>query len=101
MGEYFLTPVRLLFWNTWNMGNIINNIKWLNLIWNIGLHLSLPILDGCLPLSGGQEGGVDVGLDPALGDDDALRQMLQLLVMGQGQLDEPRGDATPLVAPGQ
>ena len=42
-----------------------------------------------------------VGLDPALGDDDALRQMLQLLVMGQGQLDEPRGDATPLVAPGQ
>ena len=101
MGEYFLTPVRLLFWNIWNMGNIINNIKWLNLIWNIGLHLSLPILDGCLPLPGGQEGGVDVGLDPALGDGHALRQILQLLVMGQSQLDEPRGDATPLVAPGQ
>ena len=44
---------------------------------------------------------MDVGLDPALGDDDALRQVLQLLVMGKGQLDEPRGDATPLVAPGQ
>ena len=42
-----------------------------------------------------------VGLDPALGDDHALRQVLQLLVVGQGQLDEPRCDATPLVAPGQ
>ena len=72
------------------------------MIWNIGLHLPPPqILDGSLPLPGGQEGGVDVGLDSALGDDHALGQVVQLLVMGQGQLDEPRGDATPLVAPGQ
>ena len=41
------------------------------------------------------------GLDAALGDDHALRQVLQLVVMGQGQLDEPRGDATPLVTSGQ
>merc|ERR1719178_214393 len=48
----------------------------------------------------GQEDGLDVGEDAALGDGDAGQQLVQLLVIPDGQLEVPGDDPGLLVVPG-
>ena len=48
----------------------------------------------------GQEDGLDVGQDAALGDGDAGQQLVQLLVVADGELDVARDDALLLVVRG-
>ena len=48
----------------------------------------------------GEEDGLDVGEDAALGDGDALEELVQLLVVADGQLEVAGVDAGLLVVPG-
>merc|ERR1719209_2114699 len=48
----------------------------------------------------GQEDGLDVGEDAALGDGDAGQQLVQLLVISDGELEMPGDDPGLLVVPG-
>ena len=48
----------------------------------------------------GEEDGLDVGEDPALGDRHPGQQIVQLLVVPQRQLEVPRDDPGLLVVPG-
>ena len=47
-----------------------------------------------------QQNGLDVGQDAALGDRDARQQLVQLLVVADGQLEMTRDDARLLVVAG-
>nr|XP_060638874.1 uncharacterized protein LOC132779185 [Anolis sagrei ordinatus] len=49
----------------------------------------------------GEEHGLDVGQDASLGDGDSAQQLVELLVVADGQLQVARDDAGLLVVPGR
>ena len=70
----------------------------------VEFEISLELLAVRLDLSAlgllGQEDGLDVGEDSTLGDRHPGQQLVQLLVVPDGQLEVPRDDPGLLVVPG-
>jgi len=63
--------------------------------------LASGLLAGCADIRLlGQENGLDVGKDAALGDGDAGEQLVQFLVVADGQLQVAGDDARLLVVAG-